>query len=90
MGQPSGMGEFGSAPDDMDPANYDLLSDAEKFFKEDSNDALADAARVFGLQSSNGGAFTPGNGHDAEGPGTQPTESAKTLPGPSYNDEVQE
>ena len=90
MGQPSGMGEFGSAPDDMDPANYDLLSDAEKFFKEDSNDALADAARVFGLQSSNGGAFTPGNGHDAEGPGTQPTESAETLPGPSYNDEVQD
>ena len=90
MGQPSGMGEFGSAPDDMDPANYDLLSDAEKFFKEDSNDALADAARVFGMQSSNGGAFTPGNGHDAEGPGTQPTESAETLPGPSYNDEVQE
>ena len=90
MGQPSGMGEFGSTPDDMDPTNYDLLSDAEKFFKEDSNDALADAARVFGLQSSNGGAFTPGNGHDAEGPGTQPTESAETLPSPSYNDEVQE
>ncbi len=90
IGQPSGMGEFGSAPDDMDPANYDLLSDAEKFFKEDSNDALADAARVFGLQSSNGGAFTSGNGHDAEGPGTQPTESAETLPGPSYNDEAQE
>ena len=90
MGQPSGMGEFGSTPDDMDPTNYDLLSDAEKFFKEDSNDALADAARVFGLQSSNGGAFTPGNGHDAEGPGTQPTESVETLPGPSYNDEVPE
>ena len=90
MGQPSGMGEFGSTPDDMDPTNYDLLSDAEKFFKEDSNDALADAARVFGLQSSNGGAFTPGNGHDAEGTGTQPTESAETLPSPSYNDEVQE
>ncbi len=90
MGQPSGIGEFGSTPDDMDPTNYDLLSDAEKFFKEDSNDALADAARVFGLQSSNGGAFTPGNGHDAEGPGTQPTESVETLPGPSYNDEVPE
>ena len=91
IGQPSGMGEFGSGPDDMDLADYDLRSDAEEFFREDSNDAaLADAARVFGLQQpSNGGGLTPENGHDPEGLGIPPTENPEGIPSPSDGD-VQE
>ena len=91
IGQPSETGGFGPVPDDLDPGDYDLLSDAEEFFKEDSNDALADAARVFGLQASNGGGLTPENGHDADGLGTRLAEGPKDdLLSPSSDEEVQE
>ena len=78
-------------PDDLDPGDYDLLSDAEEFFKEDSNDDLADAARVFGLQASNGGGFTPENGHDADGLATRLAEGPEDgFLSPSSDEEVQE